>query len=236
MFCTNCGTEYEGNFCPKCGQAANRVSETPVADNNHCYYDKDGDEIDLAVIYGLYPSRDKLIKFLRQGTEYGFDKITAITDYVIDNVQPKAFSFFEAQAMKKQIEDSLRRADIGENDPGLFQLKGTDGTVIAYEDRVVIRRKGFFAITTYGFKGDRTFFYNALSGIEYRKPGNLNGYMKFIAAGTPNIQRRIGLFASTTVTPHDENTVILRAFNPQTPSNADRMYALLMKKLSSFQK
>ncbi len=31
MKCTNCGTEYEGNFCPSCGQKT--ITETPYYDN-----------------------------------------------------------------------------------------------------------------------------------------------------------------------------------------------------------
>ena len=34
MKCSKCGTEYEGNFCPKCGTAANLEQETcPVCGN-----------------------------------------------------------------------------------------------------------------------------------------------------------------------------------------------------------
>ena len=31
MFCTNCGTKFEGNFCPACGTPAAGVTPTPAA-------------------------------------------------------------------------------------------------------------------------------------------------------------------------------------------------------------
>ena len=38
MFCTNCGTQFEGNFCPNCGAAASpspQVSSPPLEDQGH---------------------------------------------------------------------------------------------------------------------------------------------------------------------------------------------------------
>jgi len=115
----------------------------------------------------------------------------------------------------------------------LMSLKATNGTVIAYEDRVVISRKGFAAWATQGFKGDRTFFYSDLSGIEYKKPGMINGYMKFITAGTRDISPGVGLMGSSLKSVQDENTVILRAFNTKVPKSSEELYRLLMDKVQA---
>ena len=63
MFCTNCGTEFNGNFCPNCGQAA--ALSQPSAVQSHDYYDRDGDWIDLSVILGAYRNRAGSSDFLR---------------------------------------------------------------------------------------------------------------------------------------------------------------------------
>ena len=59
MFCTNCGTEFEGNFCPNCGTKAGEQlpAQTVAPKETHEYYDKEGDLIDLSTIYGVYKDR-----------------------------------------------------------------------------------------------------------------------------------------------------------------------------------
>lgn len=114
----------------------------------------------------------------------------------------------------------------------LIELKGTNGTVSAYEDRVVISRKGFFAFATQGFKGDRVYFYNDLSGVDYKKPGLVNGYIKFIVAGTKDINPKVGIFKTSTDSANDENTVILRAFNRKIPEQSEQLYNLIMQRIT----
>ncbi len=117
-------------------------------------------------------------------------------------------------------------------DKPLMELKGTNGTITAYENKVVISRKGVFAIASQGFKGDRTFFYNDLSGIDYKKPGWTNGYIKFLTPGTLGTSPRVSLMGSSPESMQDENTVILRAFNSDTPKLSEDMYNLLMEKIN----
>ncbi len=114
-------------------------------------------------------------------------------------------------------------------DTSLMELKGTTGTIIAYKDKVVISRKGLFAAATHGFQGDRTFFYNDLTGIDYKKPGLTNGYIKFLVPGVKDTSPRVGLMASSSDSMEDENTVILCAFNSNTPKLSEDMYNLLME-------
>ncbi|KGH33744.1 hypothetical protein [Lactococcus cremoris] len=47
--------------------------------------------------------------------------------------------------------------------------KGANGQVEAYDDKIVITRKGFLGVVTQGLKGDRTIYYSDLKGIEYKK-------------------------------------------------------------------
>lgn len=114
----------------------------------------------------------------------------------------------------------------------IMELKGTNGTITAYDDRAIISRKGFLAWATQGFKGDKVYFYTQLSGIEYRKPGLINGYIKFITAGTKETNAKVNLFTSSKESVEDENTVILKAFNPNIPKQSEQLYNLLIKKIN----
>lgn len=106
MFCTNCGTEFEGNFCPNCGmKAGEQPPAQPVAPKEtHEYYDKEGDLIDLATIYGVYKDRTGMAAFFRKCTDYDSVTIGKALDYIEDNVRPKEYGMLDTIRMKRQIE------------------------------------------------------------------------------------------------------------------------------------
>lgn len=115
----------------------------------------------------------------------------------------------------------------------LFQLKCTNGLLLVYDDRVVISRKTVFGFVSQGLKGDRTYFYKDLSGVEYKKPTIwANGYMKFLTAGTNETKQNIGFLGNTTLeASKDPNTLILRAFNKDIPKESEEIYNLILKKI-----
>lgn len=114
----------------------------------------------------------------------------------------------------------------------LMRLKGTNGTIIAYEDRVVVERTGLFAFASHGFKGDKTYFYSDLSSIGFRKPGMANGYMQFIVAGSNPSKPTSDLFGTSKETMRDENVVVLRAFDKSVPESSEKLYNLILDKMS----
>ena len=120
-------------------------------------------------------------------------------------------------------------------DEVLMELKATNGTILVYNDRVVIKRTGLFALASQGIKGDTTFFYRNLSGVDYKKPGWTNGYMRFVTAGTSTQNSKTGLFSTPLESAQDPNTVILRAFNRKVPELSEEIYNLIMKKISEVQ-
>ena len=101
-----------------------------------------------------------------------------------------------------------------------FILKCTNGILEVYEDKVVISRKSVGGFITQSLKGDKTFFYSDLTGVEYRKPTIMaNGYIKFIASGTQETNHSIGKLGMTTAdAAKDPNALILRAFNKEVPN------------------
>lgn len=115
----------------------------------------------------------------------------------------------------------------------LMELKGTNGTIIAYDDKVVIERKGFFAfLSQQGFTGSRTYFYKDINAVEFKKPGLTNGYIKFILAGTVDSNATAGLFKTSQNSIQDQNTVVLRAFKKNTPKFSEELYNLIMENIS----
>lgn len=111
MFCTNCGMEFEGNFCPNCGtKASGQPDAQPVApQETHEYYDKEGDLIDLAVIYGVYEDRDGMSAFFRKCTDYDSITIGKALDYIENNVTPNEYGMWEAYRKKRQIEAPIEK-------------------------------------------------------------------------------------------------------------------------------
>lgn len=115
----------------------------------------------------------------------------------------------------------------------LMELKGSNGTISAYNDRVIISRKGFLAFAASGYKGDRTFFYRDITGIDYKEPGMTNGYIKLLTPGCNNSSPGNTLFGTTKEGIQDENAVILRGLNSNVLKACNDMYNLLMDKLNS---
>lgn len=115
-----------------------------------------------------------------------------------------------------------------------MKLKCTNGLLIVYNDRAVISRNTAMGFVSQGLKGDKTFFYNNLSSIEYQRPTIFaNGYIKFITAGTIEVKQNIGILGTTTKEAlRDDNTLILRAFNKKVPVQAEKIYNYITQKIS----
>ena len=86
----------------------------------------------------------------------------------------------------------------------LFVLKGVNGQLELYEDKVIIKRKGVLAKITQGFfKGDKSLYLTQISGIQIKAGTSItNGYIQFTLSGGNENTR--GAMSAT----HDENTVM----------------------------
>lgn len=117
-----------------------------------------------------------------------------------------------------------------------FILKCTNGILEVYEDKVVISRKSVGGFITQSLKGDKTFFYSDLTGVEYRKPTIMaNGYIKFIASGTQETNHSIGKLGMTTAdAAKDPNALILRAFNKEVPKKSEEIYNYILEKIHEY--
>ena len=86
----------------------------------------------------------------------------------------------------------------------LMELKGLNGQIQLYEDKIIITRKGFRAKMSQGFfKGDKSIYLSHITGIQLKHTGILtNGYIQFTLSGGNESTR--GMNAAT----KDENSVI----------------------------
>lgn len=71
------------------------------------FYDKDGEQIDLSIVYGVYKTRERLIGFFRRCTNYLPEEIETIVNYIMDNVDPAPYNHQNALRMMKQIEGRI---------------------------------------------------------------------------------------------------------------------------------
>lgn len=83
-------------------------------------------------------------------------------------------------------------------------LKGVNGQLSVFEDKVVITRKGALAKLTQGFfKGDKTIYINQITSIQVKRGGMVtNGYIQFSLGG--GVESTKGIMDAT----KDENTVM----------------------------
>lgn len=89
----------------------------------------------------------------------------------------------------------------------IIKMKGVNGILELYEDKVTIKRVGLVSKLTQGFtKGDKTIYIRNISGIDFKEGGNfVNGYIQFTLSGG-NEKISGGAFQAT----KDENTVMFK--------------------------
>ena len=115
-----------------------------------------------------------------------------------------------------------------------YTARGSNGQVEAYDDKIVIKRKGFFGIAAQGIKGDRTIYYTDLKGIEYKKPTMLaNGYIQFITNIELANDSNVTIIGTSSVEAlKDPNTVILRAFKKNNVIQYEKLHDFVMDKFN----
>lgn len=84
----------------------------------------------------------------------------------------------------------------------LKELKGTNGQLELYEDKVILRRKGFMAKIYQGFTaGDKTIPISHITGIDFKGAGFTVGYIQFTMGGSNEGTRGVSQAL------RDENTI-----------------------------
>jgi len=87
----------------------------------------------------------------------------------------------------------------------LFKLKGVNGQLTIYEDKVVIERKGALGLMNHGLAGAKTIPMHSIHSIQFKEGNNLtNGFIQFGILG--GNESKGGVFNAT----KDENTVMIK--------------------------
>lgn len=88
-------------------------------------------------------------------------------------------------------------------------LKGNNGQLELYNDKVIIKRKGIGAKLTQGFtKGEKTIYLKQIAGIQLKLAGGLtNGYIQFTIPG--GVENRAGIMSAVS----DENSIVFKKKN-----------------------
>lgn len=84
-----------------------------------------------------------------------------------------------------------------------MEVQGVNGAIELTKNKIIIKRKGFLALMTQGFKGDKEIYINQISSVQLKKTNLLlNGYIQFTFSGGK--EAKGGITQAT----KDENTVM----------------------------
>lgn len=112
---------------------------------------------------------------------------------------------------------------VGPNFDGKFMLKGVNGQLYVYDNKVVISRKGVLSKMTHGFAGVKTIPMNSINSVQFKKGGMaLNGFLQFAVQG--GIERQGGVLGSV----DDENSV---TFSASSNNVAHEIYDFINDKI-----
>ncbi len=95
----------------------------------------------------------------------------------------------------------MKTANNIEKDKVRYTLKGQNGQLYVYDDKIEITRKGFFALVYQGLKGTKTIPISEIRSIQVKSCGLTVGYIQFGVSG--GVENRGGVQAAHS----DENTV-----------------------------
>jgi hypothetical protein len=103
-------------------------------------------------------------------------------------------------------------------------VKGTNGQLSLFEDKIRIARKGFFGLTLHGLKGDKEIYLTQIASIQFKKAGMVAGYIQFAFVGGQ--EAKGGLWQGIS----DENTI---TFNTKKKSKEfEDMKALIEQQIA----
>jgi len=120
----------------------------------------------------------------------------------------------------------------------IAEFKGQNGKLVVHDGCLVISRDTFGGfISQGGSSGERRYFYKDIISFEYKRPTFIaNGYFKIIIPGTTETNAKVGLFGSSMESMKDQNTIVLRAFTKKVGEETDRIYGIVLEKLSEAKK
>lgn len=106
----------------------------------------------------------------------------------------------------------------------IFSIKGDNGQLDVYENRLEISRKGFKAFMCHGFDGTKIIFISKLTAIQLKEAGKLTkGFIQFVFPGS--VESKKGLVDAVS----DENTIL---FTPDTQAEFLKVKDYIVSKIN----
>lgn len=105
-----------------------------------------------------------------------------------------------------------------------MQLKGTNGILYLYEDKIIISRKTFGGFAAFGIVGDKTIFYNSIQGIEYS-----GGILRIIPKGCDVKSYKSINYSDIRKAQRDSNVILL---TPSKTKLAERICETINRKVN----
>lgn len=109
-------------------------------------------------------------------------------------------SYLKKEHEYKDMEKQSKRTE-SNDDNVKYVLKGANGQLYVYENKIEITRKGVLAFAHQGLKGVKTIPISEIKSIQVKKSGMVQGYIQFGISGS--IENQGGYQAAN----NDENTV-----------------------------
>ncbi len=76
-----------------------------------------------------------------------------------------------------------------QNDKVIYTLKGTNGQLYVYENKIVISRKGVIAFMNHGLKGSKTIPISQIKSVQVKSSKLTAGYIQFgVGGGLENVR------------------------------------------------
>lgn len=94
-----------------------------------------------------------------------------------------------------------------DNDKYRYFLKGTNGQLFVYNNKIEITRNGFYSFLEHGLKGSKTIPISEIKSIQLKLAGFSIGYIQFGIGGS--IEGKAGLNQAV----RDENTITFNTLN-----------------------
>lgn len=127
----------------------------------------------------------------------------------------------------------LRRDVMGK---AFIVVKGRNGIVSAFEDRIEISRKNVVGFLTQGIKADRIIHYRDMTSIETKRPSFVtNGYIQFIINPELSVKQKVSIVSGTTTeSMKDPNAVIFTAMQKKTAKEFDELKEYVLSRLDFY--
>lgn len=158
----------------------------------------------ITFVFKLDGDTKKRTLFFINSQEKNFIELRRMISDFIKNNENKIIVDYIQNGIKKDNTNLkvMERVDKVEN----MVVKGFNGIIKLYKDKIIIERKGTMSFLTQGLKGDKTIYLSDISSIQFKNAGTFtNGYIQFSFYG--GSENKGGIFDAT----QDENTVMFNS-------------------------